>query len=88
MKTMLLLPLLLACSAALAADPVPASKPTAKPDAVKTATTMDGRSASGPVVKATGSQQNRMRECNKSATGKKGAERKAFMKTCLSTHKG
>ena len=30
------------------------------------------------------SQQNKMRECNKQATGKKGAERKAFMKTCLS----
>ena len=30
------------------------------------------------------SQQDKMRECNKSATGKKGAERKTFMKTCLS----
>ena len=30
------------------------------------------------------SQQERMRDCNKQATGKKGAERKAFMKTCLS----
>ena len=30
------------------------------------------------------SQQDKMRECSKQATGKKGAERKAFMKTCLS----
>jgi hypothetical protein len=30
------------------------------------------------------SQQDKMRLCAKQATGKKGAERKAFMKTCLS----
>lgn len=30
------------------------------------------------------SQQNKMTLCNKAATGKKGDERKAFMKTCLS----
>ena len=29
-------------------------------------------------------QQSKMGECNKDATGKKGDERKAFMKTCLS----
>lgn len=29
-------------------------------------------------------QQQRMVNCNKQAHGKKGAERKAFMKTCLS----
>lgn len=29
-------------------------------------------------------QQSRMADCNKQATGKKGAERKAFMKSCLS----
>ena len=35
--------------------------------------------------KTTGiSQQDKMRLCSKQATGKKGAERKAFMKTCLS----
>lgn len=28
-------------------------------------------------------QTTRMASCNKQATGKKGAERKAFMKTCL-----
>ncbi len=30
------------------------------------------------------SQQDKMRLCAKQATGKKGAERKAFMKSCLS----
>jgi len=29
-------------------------------------------------------QQQKMKDCNKQATGKKGAERKAFMKECLS----
>ena len=33
------------------------------------------------------SQQDKMRLCAKQATGKKGAERKAFMKTCLSKKK-
>ena len=40
-----------------------------------------------PQKTAATSQQDRMRNCNKEATGKKGAERKAFMKTCLSAPK-
>ncbi len=32
-------------------------------------------------------QQNKMGECNKEAGDKKGDERKAFMKTCLSAKK-
>ena len=32
-------------------------------------------------------QQNKMALCNKEATGKKGDERKGFMKTCLSAGK-
>ena len=32
-------------------------------------------------------QQNKMAECNKEAGDKKGDERKAFMKTCLSAKK-
>jgi hypothetical protein len=32
-------------------------------------------------------QQQRMATCNKEATGKKGAERKQFMKQCLSAKK-
>ena len=34
---------------------------------------------------AENSQQTKMAACNKDATGKKGDERKAFMKDCLST---
>ena len=88
----LLLSLLFVTSAALAADAVPPVKPpapsTAKPAALPV-TKADPRSAAGPVkTAAAGSQQNRMKECNKQATGKKGAERKAFMKSCLSTRKG
>ena len=33
---------------------------------------------------AASEQQNKMATCNKDATGKKGDERKAFMKDCLS----
>jgi hypothetical protein len=37
-----------------------------------------------PVAEAATEQQNKMVTCNKDATGKKGDERKAFMKECLS----
>lgn len=37
--------------------------------------------------KAKTPQQNKMAMCNKEAVGKKGAERKDFMKTCLSAKK-
>lgn len=40
--------------------------------------------ALAPAALALTPQQQRMGECNKEATGKKGDERKAFMKTCLS----
>ncbi|MBH2011074.1 MAG: phosphate starvation-inducible protein PsiF [Xanthomonadaceae bacterium] len=46
-------------------------------------------SAASPAVVApakTG-QQSKMATCNKDATGKKGDERKAFMKECLSAKK-
>lgn len=36
------------------------------------------------MVHAATAQQSKMITCNKEATGKKGEERKAFMKTCLS----
>jgi hypothetical protein len=39
--------------------------------------------ASGPVMADT-AQQSRMKDCNAQAKGKKGAERKDFMKSCLS----
>ena len=38
-------------------------------------------------AKAPTAQQNKMGECNKEAGDKKGDERKAFMKTCLSAKK-
>ncbi|MBL8382005.1 MAG: PsiF repeat protein [Burkholderiales bacterium] len=37
--------------------------------------------------KEPGKQQSKMAECNKAAEGKKGDERKAFMKSCLSDKK-
>jgi psiF repeat len=58
---------------AFAADPV---KPAAAPAAL----------ASAPAAEKT-PQQNKMATCNKSAEGKKGDERKAFMKDCLSAKK-
>jgi len=40
--------------------------------------------AAAPVEAVPVSQQEEMRLCSKQASGKKGAERKDFMKTCLS----
>jgi hypothetical protein len=36
-----------------------------------------------PAAFAVGTQQNKMKECNASATDKKGDERKKFMSSCL-----
>jgi hypothetical protein len=75
---------LFACQAAYAADG-PAA-PKAKPQSVgKNAdTTPTAGQAAKPIAM---SQQDRMRMCSKQATGKKGAERKTFMKSCLTTRK-
>ena len=48
-----------------------------------TALVLLGLFATQPVFAAT-EQQNKMATCNKDAAGKKGDERKAFMKECLS----
>jgi hypothetical protein len=40
--------------------------------------------ADAPAAKPTNAQQERMKECNAKAEGKKGDERKAFMSSCLS----
>ena len=40
-----------------------------------------------PALAADNPQQQRMKNCNTQATGKKGDERKAFMKECLSAEK-
>ena len=53
-----------------------------KPRAAKLQPT--AATASTPAAPVKLSQQDKMRLCAKQATGKKGAERKAFMKTCLS----
>ncbi len=39
------------------------------------------------LASAAGDQQNKMTQCNKDAGDKKGDDRKAFMKTCLSAKK-
>jgi psiF repeat len=62
----------LAASAASAEDTAPVQPRTTKAPAA---------TAAAPVKI---SQQDKMRECAKQATGKKGAERKTFMKGCLS----
>ena len=41
--------------------------------------------ADAPASAPMGKQQNKMVECNKDAGDKKGDERKAFMKSCLSS---
>ncbi len=77
-----------ASGAAKAVAPSVAVTPSPKAQPVPAATPAASRTSTGTVkVTSSGSQQNRMRECNKQATGKKGAERKAFMKSCLSTRK-
>lgn len=59
-----------------------------KPAAAETAATEAKAATATPAAPAAeapgaGSQQNKMATCNKEATGKKGDERKAFMKECL-----
>ena len=75
---------LFACQAAYAADAAPAAK-------AKTQTAgrnADPNAVSGQAAKPIlMSQQDRMRMCSKQATGKKGTERKTFMKSCLTTRK-
>lgn len=53
----------------------------AQPRSAKVATPTPATAAAAPVKI---SQQDKMRLCAKQATGKKGAERKTFMKGCLS----
>ena len=82
MKTLsaLTLALVLGFAAPAFADDAPATK--GRSGKIQTAAvSVDG--AGAPKV----SQQEKMRQCAKQATGKKGAERKAFMKGCLSKKK-
>lgn len=84
MKTAILIALvsLVASSAVYAEPPSPPAK--AAPAAAVPAVTPTATKVAAPQPTAVVSQQDKMRNCNKEATGKKGAERKAFMKTCLS----
>lgn len=87
------LALLLAPLAAQAAEPVAAlvkpAQPAPAPAAAQKPATPQKAAApqttAAPQATGAVSQQDRMRNCNKQAAGKKGDERRAFMKTCLST---
>ena len=82
MKT--LYALTLAAIVGLAAPVVFADdNPGVKARTAKIQTTAVSADAGAPKL----SQQDKMRQCAKQATGKKGAERKAFMKGCLSKKK-
>jgi hypothetical protein len=84
MKTLYALTLaaLLGISSPVAfADDTSAVKP--RPAKIQTAAVNAGTAAAPAKV----SQQDKMRQCAKQATGKKGAERKTFMKGCLSKKK-
>jgi hypothetical protein len=74
--------LLLATLFGIGASIAHADDAATKPKAVRTATTTPAADASAEPAKI--SQQEKMRLCSKQAKGKKGAERKDFMKTCLS----
>jgi hypothetical protein len=86
MKTLYLAALigLFACQAAYAADGGIAPKAKA-PSASKNADAGTAATQASKPIQM--SQQDRMRMCSKQATGKKGAERKTFMKSCLTTRK-
>jgi hypothetical protein len=75
--TMLVLATVLGLSSAVAQAQTPAASKA-------TTTKAQGAITAAPEKV---SQQDKMRLCSKQAAGKKGAERKAFMKTCLSSKK-
>ena len=70
----------LVCSLALATPMAFATSHKEAPDMKKTAASAPAGGASG----AKTAQQEKMTQCNAEAADKKGDERKAFMKTCLS----
>ena len=79
MKT--LTAILLATFLGFGASIAQADDTVAKP---KPARPQPAATAAPPAAPVAISQQDKMRQCSKQATGKKGAERKDFMKTCLS----
>ena len=76
---------IVALAALVVSFAVQAAEPATAP--VKPASSTPAATAVTPQKTAQVSQQDRMRDCSKQATGKKGAERKTFMKTCLSHKK-
>jgi psiF repeat len=80
--TVLVLASVLGLSSAVARADTPAAT---KATSTKAATAKSQGTIAASPEKV--SQQDKMRLCAKQATGKKGAERKAFMKTCLSSKK-
>ena len=79
MKT--LTAVLLATFLGFGASVAQADDAVAKP---KSARAQPPAAAAAPAAPVVISQQDKMRLCSKQAPGKKGAERKDFMKTCLS----
>ena len=73
---------IVALAALVVSFAVQAAEPANAP--AKPASSTPAATAVTPQKTAQVSQQDRMRDCSKQATGKKGAERKTFMKTCLS----
>jgi len=82
MHTKTIVTALLATFLGMGAPMAHADDTAAKPKAARTPAPAATTSTSAAPVAL--SQQDRMRLCSKEATGKKGAERKDFMKTCLS----
>lgn len=80
MKPTLFAAAVLACVsvAAYAQGTAPAAAPAAP------AAPAAAAPAAAAETAAPNSQQQKMKDCNAQAAGKKGADRKAFMKTCLS----
>jgi hypothetical protein len=74
--------LLLAALFGLGASLAHADDAATKAKSARAATPAPATTAPAEPVKI--SQQDKMRLCSKQATGKKGAERKDFMKACLS----
>jgi hypothetical protein len=81
MKLKMLVTALLATFLGLGTALAHADDSAAKPKSPRATTAATAATPAAPVAV---SQQDRMRQCSKQATGKKGAERKDFMKTCLS----
>jgi len=88
MKTILTLALLSAFAAfsvtTFAQGTAPATPPKATTATPPPAATAAAPGAVTPPAAAPNSQQERMKDCNTQAEGKKGDERKTFMSSCLS----